>query len=297
MTVAGQAARACGAVSAASRARALASPAVPEPEPQPATAAVAASRLLARIAKAEVPAGEGIARHPKRPLSGDRGQEATNTLAEWGSSANLRLPTHGDARLVARHGPRPRTRPRRGARAEPTGRTSPVAARDRAVHARRARAGGCAERRDRSRHHAGSRREPSPGTARSNADGARRARAGHRAARARARGDRRPALGGAAERGREALRRLVAGADRDPLDRRLLSDLRRRPGNLHRQLAAARLDPSPGVGLLDRSRHLQGPELRPLLRRADAVQRHQRAAEHVAARERLLPLWPPAGGV
>ncbi len=42
------------------------------------------------------------------------------------------------------------------------------------------------------------------------------------------------------------------------------------------QLAAARLDPSAGVGLLDRARDLLGAQLRRLLRRADAVQRQER---------------------
>ncbi len=46
--------------------------------------------------------------------------------------------------------------------------------------------------------------------------------------------------------------------------------------HVRRQLAADRLDPRAGVGVLDRPLHLPGPELRRLLRRADAVQRHQR---------------------
>ena len=50
-----------------------------------------------------------------------------------------------------------------------------------------------------------------------------------------------------------------------------------------------------GVGLLDRARHLHGPQLRRLLRRADAVQRHQRADHDVGVGKRLLPLRPPPG--
>ena len=124
---------------------------------------------------------------------------------------------------------------------------------------------------------------------------------GGRAARARADRGRgaivaRPSSASRAAR-RLALRRSDADAHRDALDGRLLSDLRDRPEHVRGQLAAARLDPPAGVGLLDRAQHLPRPELRRLLRRADAVQRHQRAGHHLAAGQRLLPLRQAPGGV
>ena len=89
---------------------------------------------------------------------------------------------------------------------------------------------------------------------------------------------------------REALRRSDADAHLHPLDGRLLPDLRGRPEHVRRQLAADRLDPHAGVGVLHRARHLPRAQLRRLLWRADAVQRHQRPGQHLAARQRLLHL-------
>ena len=85
----------------------------------------------------------------------------------------------------------------------------------------------------------------------------------------------------------------VADPRLDGLDGRLLPDLLRRPEHVRRQLAADRLDPRAGVGVLDGSQHLPRPELRRLLRGADAVQRHATGAGghriHVGSRQRLLP--------
>ncbi len=109
-----------------------------------------------------------------------------------------------------------------------------------------------------------------------------------------ARGDRRASVGSAAGPGRRALRRGARSAHLGRLAGRLLSDLCDRSAHLRRQLAAARLDPHAGDGVLDRAEHLPRVELRPLLRRADAVQRHQRPAHHLGAGRRLLRLRAPA---
>ena len=98
----------------------------------------------------------------------------------------------------------------------------------------------------------------------------------------------RPTAGRAARR-RGALQPAIAGADRQGVDGRLLSGLRNGAADLRGQLAAARLDTHAGERLLDLRGHLPRPELRPLLRRADAVQRDQRAADDMGPGEQLLP--------
>ena len=108
-----------------------------------------------------------------------------------------------------------------------------------------------------------------------------------------ARGDRREAVSRPAAPGREQLPGSDADAHLQGLDGRLLSDLRDRAEHVRCQLAAAGLDPSPGVGVLDSARHLPRSELRSLLRRSDAVQRHQRRVSHpvhVGSGRRLLRL-------
>src|SRR6185437_16299822 len=89
------------------------------------------------------------------------------------------------------------------------------------------------------------------------------------------------------------LRRADADAHTAWLDGRLLPDLRDRPAHVRRELAADRLDPSAGVGVLDGAGHVHGPELRRLLRRPDADERDQPAGPDLAARERVVPLRPP----
>src|SRR5205807_10323568 len=107
--------------------------------------------------------------------------------------------------------------------------------------------------------------------------------------------DRRAALARRTGTRRAALHRPDADAHPDSLDGRLLSDLRRRSADVRRQLAADRLDPPPGVSLLDGARHLPRTELRALLRRTDAVQRDKPPDQHLAARRRLLHLRRPPG--
>ena len=65
--------------------------------------------------------------------------------------------------------------------------------------------------------------------------------------------------------------------------------------HVRRQLAADRLDPQTGVGVLDRAIDLPRPELRRLLRRPDAVQRQERPGHHLGPGQRLLHLRPAPG--
>ncbi len=83
----------------------------------------------------------------------------------------------------------------------------------------------------------------------------------------------------------------TAGARPEAVGRELLPPVRARPGRLRRDVAAARVGPPPGDRLLHLPRHVPRPELRPLLRRPDAVQRHQRPADDLGA----LPARVPAG--
>ena len=120
------------------------------------------------------------------------------------------------------------------------------------------------------------------------------------AARRHARGDRRATVARAAARGGGALRRSDRNAHHDALDGRLLPDLRHRAAHVRRQLAADRVDPRAGVGVLDGPHDLPRAELRRLLRRADAVQRDERRGGHpihVGPRQRLLSLRQTPGGV
>ncbi len=106
--------------------------------------------------------------------------------------------------------------------------------------------------------------------------------------------DRREPVAAAAARAGAQLRRCDADAHLAGVDGGLLSDLRDRPEHVRRQLAAAGLDPQAGERVLDRAEHLPRAELRPLLRRADAVQRHQRGAGGGAGGGRgshLLGIW------
>ena len=66
---------------------------------------------------------------------------------------------------------------------------------------------------------------------------------------------------------------------------------------LRRQLAAHRLHPPPGDGLLHRGHDLPRAQRLRLLRRADAVQRHQRAGQHVEDLPPGVPRRQAAGAL
>ena len=83
--------------------------------------------------------------------------------------------------------------------------------------------------------------------------------------------------------GRSTTAGSPASASRRALPSEFLPLYREARARLRRQLAADRLHPPPGDGVLDRATHVPRAQRLRLLRRADAVQRHERARQHLGA--------------